>query len=210
MKKIINKNNYNDYVNSLLIGKDGSFFSKNNFVNQKKYGLNFLFNCALTLKYLDSDKLPNTGLSLTVEELLFYLKNADFVMRDLKSYHDDLVENNPYNIKVLNNPSSIKILEDIEISELIKGLRNKKSNYLYSTFLRFNVSPYIVDKKDKLGKPIMFLVLSRNIKYLDLIDIEKLSQREKDAFFGETAKKILNKKINTPEKDINPKEYIKK
>ncbi len=209
MEKIINKNNYNDYVNSLLIGKDGSFFSKNNFVNQKKYGLNFLFNCALTLKYLDSDKLPNTGLSLTVEELLFYLKNADFVMRDLKSYHDDLEENNPYNIKVLNNPSSIKILEDIEISELIKGLRNKKSN-LYSTFLRFNVSPYIVDKKDKLGKPIMFLVLSRNIKYLELIDIETLSQREKEAFFGDTAKKILNTNINTQEKDINPKEYIKK
>ena len=29
-------------------------------------------------------------------------------------------------------------------------------------------------------------------------------------FFGETAKKILNTKINTQEKDINPKEYIKK
>lgn len=210
MKKDINKNNYNDYVNSLIIGKDGCFFSKNNFVNQKKYGLNFLFNCALTLKYLDSDKLPNTGLSLTVEELLFYLKNAEFVMRDLKSYHDDLVENNPYNIKVLNNPSLIKLLEDAEFRELIKGLRNKKANYLYSRLLRFNVSPYIVDKKDKLGKPIMFLVLSRNIKYLELIDIEPLSQREKEAFFGDTAKKILNTKINTQEKDINPKEYIKK
>lgn len=210
MKKDITDNNYNEYVNSLLIGKDGSFFSKNSFVNQKKYGLNFLFNCALTLKYLDSDKLPNTGLSLTVEELLFYLKNAEFVMRDLKSYHDDLVENNPYNIKVLNNPSLIKLLEDAEFRELIKGLRNKKANYLYSRLLRFNVSPYIVDKKDKLGKPIMFLVLSRNIKYLELIDIEPLSQREKEAFFGDTAKKILNTKINTQEKDINPKEYIKK
>lgn len=183
---------YQEYLKKLEIGEDGTLFSSEICEPKNEYGLKFLFNSALTLKYLHSDKMPNTGLKITVEELLMYLKNADSLLKRKKKYDDDLRENNPYNLEIIKNPSKNKVLKDTEYQELLKGLQNSlKNDYLYSILKKYNVPSQIIYKKDLLSKPTMFLVLARNIKHLEFVDPNLLTKREEDAFFGEQAKKIL-------------------
>ena len=207
-KRLYEIKKYREYIEELQIGEDGTVFGAKSKNIQKNYSLSFLFNCALSLKYYGSDKKEDTGLSLTVKEFILYLENAEQILRSLKKYPNDLIENNPYNLNIIKNPKSTKVLEESEYLEFLKGIRNtKKNDMLYTVLLKYNVSPAVIYKKDKSQKPSTFMVLSRNIRQLDLINIKNLTSREQNAFFGLEAQQILNVNINLEE--TNSKSNIK-
>lgn len=76
----------------------------------------------------------------------------------------------------------------------------------------FKVNRAVLLKRNSTLNTSFFLVLPRDIKKIDLIKIEKLTEREKEAFFGEEVQRILG--VTLAEKkqseSANPQEYLKK
>lgn len=203
---------YQQYLEQVEIGEDGTIFENKNSSKPKYYTLSHLFNCILSLKYYGSDQAPNTGISITYSEFLLYLDTVQTLLNRNKKYEGDKKIANPYGLEIYQNPVNIKVLQPKEES-IKETLKNNTNHFAIAKMLEdFNVNRAILLKSNSTLNTSFFLVLPRDIKKIDLIKIEKLTEREKEAFFGEEVQKILG--VTLAEKkqseSANTQEYLKK
>lgn len=195
---------YKEYIENLDIGDDGTLFEAPSPAKAKYYGLSFLFNCALSLKYYGEGKEQNQELRISYDELLLYLKNAEYQLRIPKKYEKDPLVENPYNLKVYKNPNNYSVLSKQEYKEFYQSLNNsKRIDALNNVLNKYKVNPVILYKKDyHHSEKSKFLVFPRDINRIEFVDINNLTAREIEAFFGEEAQRILGVKINREEQNI--------
>lgn len=197
-EQLINNQNCQDYISKLEIGEDGTVFEKSSPDNKKHYGLSYLVNCALTLKYLGIENKLGIGLTITFKELSAYLENAQLILSENRKYEKDSLVENAYGLEIYRNPKNIQILTKEENEELEDALYKSEKNYTLNNVLdKYNVNRSIIYRIKYPRQDSTIMVVSNDVPKLNFVNPETLSAREKEAFFGETAQKILNVKIDS-------------
>lgn len=197
-EQLINNLNCQDYISKLEIGEDGTVFDGSSSEKIKYYGLAYLFDCAFTLKYLGIENKLGTGLTITFKELTSYLENAQLILSDNRKYEKDYLVENPYGLEIYKNPKNIQILTQEENVELEDALYKSEKNYTLNNVLdKYNVNRSIIYRIKYPRQDSTIMVVSNDVPKLNFADPETLSSREKEAFFGATAQKILNVKIDS-------------
>lgn len=184
------------FFKSLEVGEDGTFF-----INEGtfEYSLKEILEHAFSLFYyhlvysfndvidLSSDQSISRLKKSFVKEaqlyfskFLCYTNNARRILSKMDCYEDDKTVENDFDVVVYRNPKDNKV---IEFSNFMKVLADGE-NYTTSLTTELLREEYGIDD---------FYVISLNpgfafgIENLNLVDIESLTTREKEAFYGNSA-----------------------
>lgn len=180
LKIIENEKEYQKFLDELVVGEDGTIFSKCCDIVDKSssnlhFGLSKTLNYALGFiqRYNYEEYYNYSGkFRISYEDFQKYLDNAIGILNDMRCYNDDRLVNNNYGLEIYENPMNYSIVDFRELTPMDD--KKFRMNYNMSSIMA-GVNCFVTLDK--------FAILDK--------DIEKLTDREFEAFFGEKAQQIL-------------------
>lgn len=188
------------FLERVEVGNDGALFISEGKV---EYSLKEILNHAFTLFYyhiLNSfgdvvdlaseesmgklQKIFVREAQLSFSKILCYTNNARKVLKEMKHYEDDKVVENDFGVVTYRSPKDNYV---IDFKEFINVQENSG---IYTTTLTTNIlrDTYRADN---------FFVIDLNpgnafgIEDIKLVDLESLTDREREAFYGRHAQEVL-------------------
>lgn len=180
LKIIEYQKEYQKFLSDLVIGEDGTIFSKQREIIDKScskfhFGLSKTLDYALGFiqRYNYEEYFNYSGkFRISYEDFQKYLDNAISILNDMRYYNGDRLVNNNYGLEIYENPMNYSIVDFRKLTPMDD--KKFRMNYNMSSIMA-GVNCFVTLDK--------FAILDK--------DVEKLTDREYEAFFGEKAQQIL-------------------
>ena len=192
--KIATVEEYQQFLDKLEIGTDGTIFSpfdkyQDNAHNRSYYGLSCMLKNAFW--NIHENDNPNDYLELSFEAFLNYVNNAREILTDMNYFSGDRLYENNYCLEIYENPKNYSVVD-------FKTLFSLSDQEFISSF---DMNGIIVSNHHFIGL---------NEEEIYKSDYANLTPREREAFYGEKAKKSLGiglskEKVRTKEKKLDTK-----
>lgn len=180
LKIIEHEKEYKKFLSELTIGEDGTVFSKQRNIVDKSSS-NLHFGLSKTLEYAlgfiqryNYEEYFNCSgkFRISYEDFQKYLDNAISILNDMNYYDGDKLVSNNYGLEIYENPMNYSIVDFRKLTPMDD--KEFRMNY--------NV-------KSIMAGANCFVTLDR-FMILDS-ELQKMGDREYEAFFGEEAQRIL-------------------
>ena len=178
-------NIYRKFLQQLEIGRDGTVFAPY-CCNKDKAFSNNHFGLSVILKYVfgyiqkEMDLDTTIGLRVSFDTLEDYVINACEILTDMNYMDGDRTVENDYGLEIYENPKNYSVVDFAAIN----AERDKFTNEAFK--LSYNVPGILIDDYG--------FVAVNDINLVN--DYNKMTPREKEAFFGTKASKILGLSSN--------------
>lgn len=185
-KNIEKETEYQKFIHSLEIGEDETVFgpieSKSRAFSNTHYSFSTILKNALTLKFLEYiningiiEKNEPLNISITYDEIIKYSENARNILTEMKYQDQDILFKNPYNLEIYNNPKNNTVTDLKKLLPIFpENLRNS-----------YNVSHITTNQE------YQYFNFSDKASSFQWTSYQKLTPREKNAFFGTAAQRAL-------------------
>ena len=177
-----------EFINKLEQGIDGTIFAPYDKYGDKAYksthfGLSILLTFAFDLL---NNETEQKYLEISFNDFYNYVENAKTILTDMRYIEGDRLIPNDYNLKIYENPKNYSVVDLKQILPITP--KQLKVNYLVPDIFTSENGffTYKEQKKYKLNR-------------------DKLTPREYEAFYGETAQKCLGILPKSKRKEKNLK-----
>lgn len=166
---------FQEFIKKLEKNQDGIYFAPYDEYGIKAYksthyGLSILLTFAFDL--LNSE-IEEEYLQISFNDFYNYVENAKNILTDMKYIEGDKLIPNDYNLKIYENPKNYSV---VEVNSLLPITEEQlQRSYMVPTIHIINNDHFITEKE---------VIQCKNLE-------KKLTPREKEAFYGETARKTL-------------------
>lgn len=180
LKVIENEKEYQKFLSELVIGEDGTVFSKQREIVDKSCS-NLHFGLSKTLRYAlgfiqryNYEEYQNFSgkFRISYDDFQNYLDNALVILNDMNYYKGDKLVSNIYGLDIYENPMNYSVVDFRKLTPMDE--QKFRMNYNFESVM---------------AGANCFVNLNR-FTILDK-ELEKMSDREFEAFFGKEAQKIL-------------------